>query len=98
MNKFIFPIAVLVIFAISVVIKISNKKHFLENSVETTGKVIKEFDNGKLPYCTYTYSVDNVDYKKDQEVPKNLKGRVQNNEFTVVYQADKPKESYIDLK
>lgn len=98
MNKFIFPVAVLVIFAISVVIKISNKKHFLENSVETTGKVIKEFDKSKLPYCTYTYSVDNVDYKKDQEVPKNLKNKVKNLEFKVVYQADKPKESYIDLK
>ncbi|MGY5356006.1 hypothetical protein [Wenyingzhuangia sp. IMCC45467] len=98
MNKFIFPIAIIIIFAISVVVKISNKKHFLENSVETTGKVIEEFQRGKLPYCTYTYSVNSVDYKKDQEVPKQMVNKVKNKEFTVVYQADKPNESYIDLK
>lgn len=98
MNKFIFPIAVILIFAVSVVVKISNKKHFLENSIETTGKVIEEFQKGKLPYCTYTYTVEEVDYTKDQEVPKNLANKVKDREFTVVYQADKPNESYIDLK
>lgn len=98
MNKFIFPIAVILVFAVSVFIKISNKKHFLENSMETIGKVTKEFKRGKLPYCTFTYSVNDVDYNKDQEVPKILENKIINQEFTVVYQSDKPKEAYIDLK
>ena len=98
MNKIIFPIVIVLIFSVSVIIKIMNKKHILENAVQTEGTVIEEFDRGKLPYCKYSYSIGNIKYTKTQEVPKQLKNKILNKQFTVTYQADKPKEAFIDLK
>ena len=95
MSKLTLPIAFVVVIVVSFVIKLNYKSTILKNSKTTTGKIIREFQGGKLPYCEFTYSVENISYNKKQEVPLYLKNKVLDSIYTVFYSENNPKKAML---
>ena len=98
MNKIIFPFIIVCLVIIAFVIKLNYKEKIMENAATTTGKVMNEFQRGKLPYCEFTYTVNDIIYNKKQEVPMHLKNKVTDSIYTVLYDANNPKNAMIKFK
>lgn len=98
MSKLIFSVVFIGLLVIAIVIKVNYQKAVMENALTTTGKITRSIQRGKLPYCEFTYSVNNIEYRKKQEVPKHLKDKILNKTFTVYYNADNPKQAIIKFK
>ena len=95
MSKLFFFLLVICIIAIVFIVKRNNDKSIMENSATTKGQITKVFQRGKLPYCSFTYSVNNITYNKQQSVPKNLKNKIKGNFYTVYYHVKNPQKSIL---
>ncbi|ANW95287.1 hypothetical protein AXE80_02840 [Wenyingzhuangia fucanilytica] len=98
MNKLIFPFIIVAVVVLAFVIKLNYKEKVLNDAETTNGKVLREFQRGKLPYCEFTYTVDSVEYHKKQEVPMHLKNKVLDSTYTVYYDIDNPKNAILKFK
>ncbi|MGY6650468.1 hypothetical protein [Wenyingzhuangia sp. IMCC45574] len=97
--KMIAIIVLVILFAaVMFFFKKGNTTSIKNNQATTTGVVIEVFNRGKLPFCTFKYSVDNITYTKKQELQKQASKHVLNKTFQVLYEKGNPNNAILKFK
>lgn len=94
--KFAFVLFAIITLALSLFLLQKTKSNKIaKNKATTTGKVVKIFYRGKLPFCEYKYQVNGVTYLQKQKISKNNSKKILNNSYTVFYEKGNPKNAFI---
>ncbi|MGY5351165.1 hypothetical protein ACXGQW_01115 [Wenyingzhuangia sp. IMCC45533] len=95
-------IIILVIIAVTVVtilvVKTKTSNQLESNGIQTTGTVTHVFHRGKLPFCKFSYIVNQQKYIKTQEVAHHLKNEILHKTYMVKYDKNNPNNAIIKLK